>query len=105
MMQKTTFKEIKLKLPIDIVETVSGKEIITLLMDKALSKAEYYQSKFKQFEEKYKMDFTSFRKKVEGPEPEVFSEWDDLIVWEGYELGHKEWEKKYKELKGCMEYY
>jgi len=105
MMQKTTFKEIRLKLPADIVETISGKEIISLLLDKSLSKVEYYQSKFKQFEEKYNMDFTSFRNKVEGSEQEIFSEWDDLIVWEGYEFGYNEWKKKYEGLKGCMEYY
>ena len=62
-MQKTTFKEIKLKLPSDMVETTSTKEIVALLLDKALSKAEYYESKSKELEEKYNMDFASFKKK------------------------------------------
>lgn len=30
---------------------------------------------------------------------EIFTEWDDLVVWEGYELGCKEWKKKHEELK------
>jgi len=102
-MQKTTFKEIKLKLPSDMVETTSSKEIVALLLDKALSKSEYYKSKCKEFEDKYNMDFASFKKKVEEAEQEVFTEWDDIIVWEGYELAYKEWKRKYEELKGCME--
>jgi len=102
-MQKAAFKEIKLKLPSDVIETITNKEIITLLLDKALSKAEYYQSKSKEFEEKYNMDFASFKKKVEGSEQEIYAEWDDLVMWEGYELGYKEWKRKYEELKGCRE--
>ncbi len=102
-MQKVTLKEVRLKLPSDVVETISNKEIITMLLDKALSKAEYYHSKCKGFEEKYNMDFASFKKKVEQAEQEVFEEWDDLIAWEGYELGYKEWKRKYEELMGCRE--
>ncbi len=102
-MQKATFKEIKLKLPSDMIETISNKEIITLLLDKALSKAEYYQSNCKEFEEKYNMDFASFKKRGEEAEQEDFTEWDDLIMWEGYELGYKEWKRKYEELKDCRE--
>ena len=102
-MQKTTFKEVKLKLPSDMVETISSKEIVALLLDKALSKAEYYESKSKELEEKYNMDFASFKKKVEEAKQEVFTEWDDIVVWEGYDLAYKEWKRKYEELKGCME--
>lgn len=102
-MQKTTFKEIKLKLPSDMVEATSSKEIVALLLDKALSKAEYYKSKCKEFEDRYNMDFASFKKRVEEAEQEVFTEWDDIVVWEGYELAYKEWKRKYEELKGCME--
>lgn len=102
-MQKASFKEVVLKLPSDLIETISNKEIISLLLDKALSKAEYYQSKCKEFEEKYNMDFTSFKIKVESSEEEVFEEWDDLIVWEGYELAYKDWKRKYEELKRCKE--
>ncbi|MDO8726133.1 MAG: hypothetical protein Q7J35_08705 [Candidatus Methanoperedens sp.] len=102
-MQKTTFKEVKLKLPSDMVETISSKEIVALLLDKALSKAEYYQSKCKEFEDKYNMDLASFKKQGEEAELEVFTEWDDIVVWEGYELAYKEWKRKYEGLKGCME--
>jgi len=74
-----------------------------LLLDKALSKAEYYNSKCKELEDKYNMDFASFKKKVEEAKQEVFTEWDDIVVWEGYDLAYKEWKRKYEELKGCME--
>ena len=49
------------------------------------------------------MDFASFKKKVEEAKQEVFTEWDDIVVWEGYDLAYKEWKRKYEELKGCME--
>ncbi|GAN33381.1 MAG: hypothetical protein DYG83_05955 [Candidatus Brocadia sp. AMX2] len=48
-------KEIKIELPSDLIEIISNKEIMAMLPDKALSKAEYYWSrcKEKEFEEKY----------------------------------------------------
>lgn len=101
-MQEAALSEIKLKLPKDIVETISKREIIEMLLDKALSKAEYYLSRCNEFKEKYSTDFVSFKKKAEKAKKEVFADWDDLIVWEGYELGYKEWKKKYEELKSCM---
>ena len=101
-MQQATLKEIKIKLPKDIVETISTKEIIDMILDKALSKAEYYLSRCNEFKGKYGVDFASFKKKAGKSKKEVFSEWDDLIIWEGYELGYKEWNKKYEELKSCM---
>lgn len=101
-MQEAALSEIKLKLPKDIVETISKREIIEMLLDKALSKAEYYLSRGNEFKEKYSTDFASFKKKAEKAKKEVFADWDDLIVWEGYELGYKEWKKKYEELKNCM---
>jgi hypothetical protein len=101
-MQKLTLKEIKIELPDDLVKTISSKEIITLLLDKALSKAEYYQSRCNEFKEKYGIDFISFKEKVEDGKEEIFTDWDDLIAWEGYELGYQEWKKKYEELKSCM---
>ena len=92
-MKKTTVKEIKIKLPNDLIDAVSKKEIIEMLVDKALSKAEYYWSRCKEFEEKYGLDFISFKKKVEQEEEEVFTDWDDLITWEGYNLGYEDWKK------------
>ncbi len=102
-MEKTVLKEFKIKLPIDVVESISGKEITNLLIDKALNKAEYYLSKSNEMEERYEINYDDFKKKVEKSEKENFREWDDLILWEGYVLGYKEWSKKYEELKYCLE--
>ncbi|MGR3316993.1 MAG: hypothetical protein ACUZ8O_00715 [Candidatus Anammoxibacter sp.] len=102
-MQKAVLKEIKIKLPGNVVDSTSNKEIINLLTDKALNKSEYYQSKCKGMEEKYGKTFDDFKGMVENSEKENFTEWDDLIVWEGYELGFKEWKNKYEGLKYCME--
>lgn len=101
-MHSTDLKEIILKLPSDIVGTISSKEIILMLSDKALSKAEYYGTRCKEFEEKYGMNFVSFKKKVEESEDEVLSEWDDLLLWEGCEIAYKEWKDKHEELKNCI---
>lgn len=101
-MQEAVLSEIRLKLPKGIVNTISKREIIEMLLDKALSKAEYYMSRCNEFKAKYGGDFASFKKKAEKAKKEVFADWDDLLVWEGYELGYKEWKKKYEELKSCM---
>lgn len=102
-MHRTVLKEIKIRLPNDVVEAISNREIVAMLMDKALGKVEYYRSKCDEFGEKYGMNFGSFKKRGEEAKEEVFGDWDDLILWEGYELGHKEWKKKYEGLKVCME--
>lgn len=102
-MHKTELKEIKIRLPNNVIETTTNREIIALLLDKALSKAEYFHSRCKEMEEKYGMDFVSFKKKVDESKEEDFSDWDNLILWEGYALGYEEWNKKYEELKSCRE--
>ncbi len=101
-MQNAVLKEMKIKLPRDVVDTVSNNEIIVLLIDKALNKTEYYKSKRNDLEEKYGKNYVDFKKMVENSKDEKFGEWDDLILWEGYELGFKEWSKKYEELKHCL---
>ena len=67
-----------------------------MLSDKALSKAEFYGARCKEFEEKYGMDFASFKKKVEESKNEVLSEWDDLLLWEGYEIAFILWKNEAK---------
>ncbi len=98
----SAYRDITIKLPKYAAEMISAREIIALLTDKSLNKAEYYRSKCQELEQKYGRDFVDFKKKVEESGEEIFSEWDDLMVWEGYHLGYKEWVKKYKELKACI---
>ncbi|MCP5106192.1 MAG: hypothetical protein GY950_22590 [bacterium] len=101
-MQQANLKEIKLKLPQNVVESLAKNEIVSLLLDKAFNKTEYYLSLSREMQQKYGMDFNQFKKKVEENKEEVFQEWDDLMEWEAYELAHKEWQTKYEELKSCM---
>ncbi|MFH0926117.1 MAG: hypothetical protein V1872_10920 [bacterium] len=102
-MQQTNLKEFKIKLPIDVIESISDKEIVNLLINKALTKAEYYQSKSQEMEEKHGAGFETFKKKIDESEEEKIKEWDDLLLWEGYILGYKEWKKKYEGLRYCIE--
>jgi len=101
-MQQANLKEIKLKLPQNVVESLAKNEIVSLLLDKAFNKTEYYLTLSREMQQKYGMDFSDFKKKVEENKEEVFEEWDDLMEWEAYELAYKEWKTKYEELKSCM---
>ena len=101
-MQTANLKEIKLKLPQNIVESMPKNEIVSLLLDKALNKTEYYHTRCKEMEQKYGMGFNEFKKKVEKNKVEIYSEWDDLMEWEAFSLAYKEWDGKYRELKRCM---
>jgi ribosomal protein L22 len=94
-MKKTPFKEIKLKLPGGVVETISEKEIVkvveaiskeeifNMLKDNALSKARHYLSKVeyylsvskcKETKERYGTHSALFKKKAKKVEKKVFAE-------------------------------
>lgn len=100
-MKNTSLKEITIKLPKGLANAISAKEIVCMVMDKALTMAEYYRSRCKEFEQKYGMGFDAFKKKVESAGKERTSDWDDMLVWEGFELAYKEWKSKSKELQAC----
>ncbi|QTA87892.1 hypothetical protein [Desulfonema magnum] len=100
-MQEATLSEVTIKVPANVADMITTGEIIILLTDKALSRAEYYRSKCSEMEQRHGIGYTDFKKKVEEAEREVFSDWDDLLVWEGYHLGYKEWMNKYEELRNC----
>lgn len=100
-MKKTKKKGISIKLPSGLANTVSANDIVGMVMDKALTTAEYYRSRCKEFEQKYGMRFRDFKKKVESASTEHASEWDDLVMWEGFELACLEWTRKGKELRAC----
>ncbi len=92
---------ITLKVPKKVAKDLESKEIIHMLIDKALTKLEYYYSKCKQFEIKYGKNLENFRKELESKE-ENFEWWDDFIVWEGYQQAYQEWKEKYEELKNVL---
>jgi len=54
------YMDVTIKLPKDMADIVSVQEIIALLTDKSLNKAEYYRSKCHELEQKYRTDFADF---------------------------------------------
>jgi len=102
-MRQAKLEEFKIKLPSGVIGMVTRTEILNMLSNKAFNKMEYFRTRCIEMEKKYGMDFDAFQKKINSEEKEVFSEWDDLILWEGYHYGYKEWKTKYEELKRCWE--
>jgi len=100
-MEKIKTNEVTLKIPPSIAADIGSNEIIKLLLDKALGKKDLYKSKIKMFESKYGTNYASFKKKT-GKGDQSFQEWDDLLLWEGFLLAYREWNRKYKDLKLCM---
>lgn len=101
-MEHARLKEIKVKLPENVVASLAKNEIISLLLDKAFNKSEYYLTCCREMEQKYGKPFIDFKRQVEESKEEVFEEWDDLIEWEAYELAYENWKERYEELKNCM---
>jgi hypothetical protein len=100
-MEKIQNTEVTLRIPPSIAADIGSSEIIELLLDKALGKKDLYKSKIKMLESKYGTTYASFKKKIEKGD-ESFQEWDDLLLWEGFLLVYREWNRKYKDLKLCM---
>jgi len=100
-MENNRISEVTLKIPPSIAADMGSNEIIDLLINKALGKKDLYKSKIKMLESKYGASYGSFKKKAEKGE-ENFQKWDDLILWEGFILAYREWNKKYRDLKLCM---
>ena len=100
-MEKIKTSEVIVRMPPSVAADIGNKEIIDLLIGKALGKKDLYNSKVKMFESKYGTNYASFKKKSEQGD-ENFQEWDDLLLWEGFLLAYREWNKKYRDLKRCM---
>lgn len=100
-MKEVSKKKITIKLPPGLANVVSAEEIVDMVMDKAVTIAEYYRSRCKEYEQKYGMRFKTFKTRVESAGTEHTPEWDDLLVWEGFELAYHEWKSKSEELQAC----
>ncbi len=94
-------RKVSVSLPQRIAETTSDSEIINLLLDRAMSKAEYFRSKSCLYQSAHGVSLDEFKIRSEVS-PESFSAWDDLLVWEGYELAYREWQGRYEELLKCL---
>ena len=99
-MEKIQTSEVIVKIPPSIAADIGNNEIIGLLLGKALGKKDLYKSKIKMFESKYGTSYASFKKKSEQGD-ENFQKWDDLLLWEGFLLAYREWNRKYRDLKRC----
>ena len=101
-MQAQVLKEIKIKLPVAVADAFPERDIIKLMLDISLNKTDFYGSRCKQFEALSKGSFAAVSKRIQKKKREDFKGWDDLLVWEGYEIGREEWARKYRELKRCL---
>ena len=99
-MEKIQTSEVIVRIPPSVAADIGNDEIIDLLLAKALGKKDLYKSKIKMFESKYGTNYASKKKSEQGDEN--FQEWDDLVLWEGFLLAYREWNKKYRDLKRCM---
>jgi len=100
-MEEIETSKVTVRIPPSMAYLVEGQDIVAMLLNKALAKRDFFGSKIKLLESKYGADFVAFKRKSEEGE-ENFEEWDDLLLWEGYVLAYREWEKKYEDLKRCM---
>jgi len=100
-MEHIETSEVIVRIPPSMASDVDGHEIVGMLLDKALAKRDFFKSKIRLLEAKYGTDFVAFKQLTEDGE-EKFEEWDDLLLWEGFELAYGEWNRKYEDLKRCM---
>jgi hypothetical protein len=99
-MEKIQTSEVIVRVPPSVAADIGNNEIIELLLSKALGKRDLYKSKIDMFKSKYGANYAAFKKKLEQKD-ENFQEWDDLLLWEGFMLAYREWNRKYRDLKRC----
>jgi hypothetical protein len=99
-MEKIQTSEVIVRIPPSIAADIGSNEIIDLLLGKALGRRDFYKSKVKMYESKYGTNYATFKKKSEQGD-EDFQKWDDLLLWEGFLLAYREWNRKYRDLKRC----
>ena len=94
-------KYINIKIPVEVMKSMNKEDIYRDIIDKAITKIEFYKSKCIIFEKKYKCNLINFKNKIEKTKKEDYAKWDDLIEWEAYDQGKKEWEQQRKAIE-CM---
>jgi hypothetical protein len=63
-----------------------------LVHEQAEQKIANYKSKIERMEKLYGMSFGEFEKKIKSKK-ESFKEWDDYILWKGYEESLNYWKR------------
>lgn len=83
------------------IEKIPKKDefVRQLLKAAAFREMMYYKRKTEMFGKKWKGTFKQIQQKEKRSKKENYELWDDLILWEGYELKLKEWEKHYKQTR------
>lgn len=83
------------------VEEIPEKDefVRNLLKVAAFREMMFYKRKIEFMEKKWKGSFNRTQQREKRSKNENFELWDDLILWEGYELRFKEWEKRYRATK------
>ena len=87
----------KLLEPIDSMAKVNlSKEEQRVLQgfvhNKAERKADYYDKKIAEMNQKYDMDFSAFQNKIYLRAGEVdLEEWNDFVLWGGYLKAYRYW--------------
>jgi Arc/MetJ-type ribon-helix-helix transcriptional regulator len=66
--------------------------LIDLIREQAEKKIDFYKQKIREMEEKYGIPFVEFEDKIKKrKEKENFEEWDDYVLWEGFEKSLGYW--------------
>ena len=92
-------RKVTVALPAWIGKEEAQEEVVRDLRARALLKMEFYRSRMKPFEAKYATTFPRFQRRVVKNLKEDFAAWDDLIEWEAYYRGYREWKKRHAELR------
>ncbi len=74
------------------------KYIKEIFRNVAFLKMKEYEREIQPFQEKYKIPFEKFEKKVKSQKKENFEIWDDYLVWKGLYLAYQKWFKRYKKI-------
>lgn len=62
----------------------------------AFWKVKEYERQLQPFQEKYKISFEHFEKKIKSQKGENFENWDDYLIWKGLYSAYQKWLKRYK---------
>ena len=92
-------RNVTVALPEWIGRDEAQREVVRDLRARALVKVEFYRSKLKLFEAKYKTTFPRFRRRVDHAAREDLAAWDDMIELEAYHRAYQEWKKRHAELR------
>lgn len=78
------------------------KALIDFALSIAFSKKAEFEEECEMFENKYKMSFKEFEKKINKDKEEKFEEYDDYLAWKFAEKGKEHWQEKVRKLRNAV---